>query len=1220
MAKGKKLRIITGLTIISLSILILLVLNPKAQKYIFLSIARKIELKTGWQINVKNLKILPWEGAYLNNLQINYQNRQFFTSKRVIVSVSVSFKKPYIRVKKIYLQEPLAIIERSESGNLTFPPLHKTPDKHKTEPLDYSTILALAPEVTIYDGTLVMLNAGKNINVLARHINTSIEIPDNKTLWLKNLSASLEQPLVGEIAASGTAEFLKDTLRVKNFLIRNSSNLASMDGYINLRKLTGMLSGSMHVTNSQRASKLFFHGNNIGHFDSVFMIKIKPQNIHGDITINHKSLGTMNSLFNISLSHKGNARIRIKSRLDISNEKFSGKGFLNIKAAWKGRKDFYGIIKGTFKGVHLKKHRLDQLNVKAFITPKYLKLAQFQTQTEYGILQMQTNVSYEDLSKFDNNISIITRWQSKINVDPAGPLLTRGEIHATCTRKCMKDIKYWTVSVNAQSTYEHSSFGITGKLNNKKVNGLISTDNMPLQIINNIFKPSIHIQGVLSSRVQFSGNPVHPYVKARGEIKSARLGNVHAGAINFHFNGTIKGKFNRGTLKIKFHNLNVPEIKENIEELTINAEQNNRELNFNLEGTSNKNHYIFFQGTISNLWEQPSVILDKAVIKWEDFGTYKAASKLRILQSGLFVDYLNIYHSRGKIKARGILSKSTSSQLYLNFNDFPVADFFSKSFDFSISGGRINGGIGIKDERGSVIWNAKIKMQSGVARRANVPGSFSWQEISIQAHGNKNELTTKIKIDSSHLAKPCNITLALPIKAMLRWKGKRYIPDIKIVALDTQSIAGRINIPKAKLNLLQPFIPSNYEIKGLLSANLNIGGTLKQYRLEGTGNVQNASIVFPDKDYNISDINGKFSITNSTLKIRLYGKSLKGDFLIKGNLPVIPDLNNLHLDIVLKKISPPPFYGIRGKISGSGVLIGHEKNLDIQGKFKALKASLNLDKLNREVKKDISEIQFVEDNNADVIMAREKKSNFFKNRVRINVHIDFSKGKAQVRGMGVDSDVTGELVIKKKLGQSIQIFGEVKSIRGWYTFQSIRLKITKGIVRFRGLIPPDPELRITCEKKTRDATLFVNLTGSINEPSLKLTSTPPMSNVDILSYLLFNRPARQLTTRESVGLQEQAALFLGSKATKILKDILGKTPFSPDVIDFRQESSGSEILEVGKYLTPDFYVTYEKDVKDDKNDQVNIEYRINKHISIQSQLGGDNQGGIDILWRYDFGD
>jgi hypothetical protein len=51
-----------------------------------------------------------------------------------------------------------------------------------------------------------------------------------------------------------------------------------------------------------------------------------------------------------------------------------------------------------------------------------------------------------------------------------------------------------------------------------------------------------------------------------------------------------------------------------------------------------------------------------------------------------------------------------------------------------------------------------------------------------------------------------------------------------------------------------------------------------------------------------------------------------------------------------------------------------------------------------------------------------------------------------------------------------------------------------------------------------------------------------------------------------------------------------------------------------------------------QGDQVQMEYRINRHLSIQSQFGLNqprsvqtqlperNQSGIDVLWRYDFGE
>jgi autotransporter translocation and assembly factor TamB len=61
------------------------------------------------------------------------------------------------------------------------------------------------------------------------------------------------------------------------------------------------------------------------------------------------------------------------------------------------------------------------------------------------------------------------------------------------------------------------------------------------------------------------------------------------------------------------------------------------------------------------------------------------------------------------------------------------------------------------------------------------------------------------------------------------------------------------------------------------------------------------------------------------------------------------------------------------------------------------------------------------------------------------------------------------------------------------------------------------------------------------------------------------------------------------------------------------------VIEIGKHITPDLSVTYGQGVMGETEKQVQVEYRINRHLSIQTQVGSEEQSGVDVFWRYDFG-
>jgi autotransporter translocation and assembly factor TamB len=178
---------------------------------------------------------------------------------------------------------------------------------------------------------------------------------------------------------------------------------------------------------------------------------------------------------------------------------------------------------------------------------------------------------------------------------------------------------------------------------------------------------------------------------------------------------------------------------------------------------------------------------------------------------------------------------------------------------------------------------------------------------------------------------------------------------------------------------------------------------------------------------------------------------------------------------------------------------------------------------------------------------------------------------------------------------------------------------------------PEPQLKIVCQKDLKDAIIQAHVTGPLKQPKLVLSSIPSMNQVDILSYLLFDQPAGDLSSKENSQLQDRAASWLGSQTSVLLKRVLGDTPFAPDTLEYRKSTTVSRsigstgnktdasVVAIGKHLTPDLYVNFEKGVTGEEGNQVVVEYRMNRNLSIQTNFGGTNQSGIDFFWRYDFG-
>ncbi len=1209
---------------ITLFLLLFLVLNPFVQKQILSVIAKRVEAKTGWQIRVKSVKLIPWYGIHLSELALFFEGKQIFTSKEVSIITSLIPYKPYITIKKISLTKPLFTIEKAEMDRIIHSMSQNKSGKQRSE---FPAIVGSIHKIIIKKGGVAILH-DDHTGLFVKEINISLLIKDGKNIQLEKCSMTPEAPLIGKISCIGSVILDGNSILIRNLAINYMHNFANIEGQINTRDLIGYLNGSIYATNITEVPLISYAAkkSTIEKFDGRFYIKLNKNKISMVLNISNPYWGDFSSVVRVHFLDGKIEKLSAKNHINISTGYLHYKGFLNIRGFWNHSDNFLLTLKIKTSNFQANTQRkalsAKHISGKATLSPAYFEISNLHIQEKHGQLNMKTLVTYENIRKPDRHIQISTEYKVEAQINDTIELKSSAHMSASCIKNCTKELNFWKGKGEFIASIQNAKVQLKGLFQKNIINGLVTVDELPLKLLSKFHKSFHNLDGTLSARISLNGKPENPYVKTRGKLTNLKYGDLTARLINYSFEGFTLRKQDNRSITLNVQNLKVPQFKKSANlTLKINQMQNN--IHFKFRSIIDANHYISCKGKILDFLKTPYMLLEKAIIKWESFGKYIATSRIKISRNLIKIDAIQVSHRNGTIRVKGILSKSKQSFLNIGLNRFSSEAIFKKLANIEISEGRINGNIDIKITNGAPTWKAKLKIAQGSIKKPGVSKRFRWKSILLSSSGNNKNITAHTIINSPDFAKSFKISISIPLKLSIRWiqKGNFDLPKIKLFVTKTESIEGKVDIREANLNFFKSFISDSYDIKGLLSINADINGTLTNPKIRGSGNIENASVSLPDKKYNLTDINGNFLLSESIVKISaLEGKCMKGRFNLKGTVPISKTLDGTELELRLENFEIPTFYGITGKTNGNGIFSVHDNTFSIKGKLIVLRALLNLDELSQQIKSSISDIEFVEDEKNVSVITEDKESGFFEKHFEINVQVDLSQGNAWVKGIGVDTEVAGKLDIRKKPGKPVVLFGEIRNKGGWYTFQNVRIKIVKGIVKFRGLSPPDPELIITGEKRTQDVNIMISLQGSISEPSLKLSSTPPMSEIDILSYLLFNRSARQLTARESINLQDQAALLFGSKATRILKELLGNTPFSPDVLDFRRDNSGSEIVEVGKYITPDFYVTYEKDVKNDRGDQVNIEYRVNKHISVQSQFGGENQGGIDILWRYDFGE
>jgi autotransporter translocation and assembly factor TamB len=236
-----------------------------------------------------------------------------------------------------------------------------------------------------------------------------------------------------------------------------------------------------------------------------------------------------------------------------------------------------------------------------------------------------------------------------------------------------------------------------------------------------------------------------------------------------------------------------------------------------------------------------------------------------------------------------------------------------------------------------------------------------------------------------------------------------------------------------------------------------------------------------------------------------------------------------------------------------------------------------------------------------------------------DVDIEISlPGSTRVRGQGANLFVEGDVRLVKKPFESWRIRGEARVVNGSYTFQGRRFDVRRGRLLFTGEENIDPVLDVEARLPVADIVAIIEISGRLSSPIIRLSSEPSRSDQDVLAYLLFGRPADEVSGTANSRFDAAAARLVAGVAEQELREVLGDAmPIDSIEIGANAEGGTSEIG-FGKYFGRNIFFRYVHILGDEPADRVGIEYRLNDQFSVGSSVTTTGDAGLDLIFRHDF--
>jgi hypothetical protein len=226
--------------------------------------------------------------------------------------------------------------------------------------------------------------------------------------------------------------------------------------------------------------------------------------------------------------------------------------------------------------------------------------------------------------------------------------------------------------------------------------------------------------------------------------------------------------------------------------------------------------------------------------------------------------------------------------------------------------------------------------------------------------------------------------------------------------------------------------------------------------------------------------------------------------------------------------------------------------------------------------------------------------------------------------------VLGDLYFYKDPAQPLYVNGSFDSVSGSYAFQGRRFELDPvSSINFRGDLMP--EVYVSVSRLISGVDARVTIAGPLNEPELRLASTPPLEASDILSLIVFNTSTNQLTATQQQELAVRAgtlaAGFLASPLVAALERSLGLEILEIEAPD---QPGGGPRITIGDELAPGLVARFSRQFGRDEYDEATIEYHLSRllrirgtfsdaaTLSVRSPFRRLERAGIDLLIFFSF--
>jgi len=543
------------------------------------------------------------------------------------------------------------------------------------------------------------------------------------------------------------------------------------------------------------------------------------------------------------------------------------------------------------------------------------------------------------------------------------------------------------------------------------------------------------------------------------------------------------------------------------------------------------------------------------------------------------------------------------------------------------------GGSGLQLRAGLARTSGDLQVQRDASGGGWISAGVRSASVDITAQD--NNLLASLRWDSAHAG-----TAQADVSSRLQ-----QADGVWTWPLDAE-LAGSAKVQLPPVGVWSLLAPPGWRLRGTLDADATLSGTRGQPRWRGTLAANDLAVrsVVDGIDFSNGTLRAVLDgdrLDVQTLTLQGAGGASGGQLAVKGSVlwltpPTAPapvgvaSRLRMELDATANALRVSARADRRLVVSGAISARLADSQLVIRGKLKADQAlfllpedspiQLGEDVVVRKPAVDVSRASAAAQTPASA--PQESRA-----QVQPDVQLQLDLGPDfQIRGRGLATRLAGVLELRSA-GRTLrpELRGTLTTERGTYKAYGQQLDVEEGLLRFVGPVD-NPALDILAIRPAIAQRVGVQIVGTAQSPVVRLYAEPELAESEKLAWLVLGRSGAS-GGAEAAMLQQAALALLGGKGGGLsggLTQALGLDEISvrgaANTADSTTAGGNAALgttgataatVMVGKRLSRDFYVTYERSLSGTLG-TLSIFYDLSRRFTLRAQTG--EQSAVDLIF------